>query len=95
MKQRKGDERNVFQSLTMVTQCGINMIVPICMMSAFGIWLDGKLGTTWLTILFFVIGAVAGGQNVYRMAKRMCSAEEPDRGQKISDEDDRDGEKDE
>jgi hypothetical protein len=29
------------------------------------------------------------------MAKRMCSAEEPDRGQKISDEDDRDGEKDE
>ena len=95
MKQRKGDERIVFQSLTMVTQLGINMIVPICMMSAFGIWLDGKLGTTWLTILFFVIGAVAGGQNVYRMAKRMCSAEEPDRGQKISDEDDRDGEKDE
>ena len=92
MKQRKGDERIVFQSLTMVTQFGI---VPICMMSAFGIWLDGKLGTTWLTILFFVIGAVAGGQNVYRMAKRMCSAEEPDRGQKISDEDDRDGEKDE
>lgn len=52
MKQRKGDERIVFQSLTMVTQFGINMIVPICMMSAFGIWLDGKLGTTWLTILF-------------------------------------------
>ena len=95
MKQRKGDERIVFQSLTMVTQFGINMIVPICMMSAFGIWLDGKLGTTWLTIVFFVIGAVAGGQNVYRMAKRMCRAEEPDRGQKISDEDDRDGEKDE
>ena len=87
MKQRKGDERIVFQSLTMVTQFGINMIVPICMMSAFGIWLDGKLGTTWLTILFFVIGAIAGGQNVYRMARHMCGEEAQDKGQGGSDED--------
>mgnify|MGYP001093000700 CR=1 FL=1 len=95
MKQRKGDERIVFQSLAMITQFGLNMIVPICMMSALGGWLDGKLGTSWLTILFFVIGAVAGGQNVYRMARRMCSGEGPDREQGVSDEDDRSGEKDE
>lgn len=95
MKQRKGDDRIVFQSLAMVTQFGLNMIVPICMMSALGVWLDGKLGTSWLTILFFVLGAVAGAQNVYRMAKRMYSAENPEGKREISDEDDRDGEKDE
>lgn len=95
MKQRKGDDRIVFQSLAMVTQFGLNMIVPICMMSALGVWLDGKLGTSWLTILFFVLGAVAGAQNVYRIAKRMYSAENPEGKQEIFDEDDRDGEKDE
>lgn len=88
MKQRKGDDRIVFQSLAMVTQFGLNMIVPICMMSALGVWLDGKLGTSWLTILFFVLGAVAGAQNVYRMAKRMYSAEDSKGKQGISDEDD-------
>lgn len=95
MKRHKGDDRIVYQSLAMVTQFGLNMIVPICMMSALGVWLDRKLGTSWLTILFFVIGAVAGGQNVYRMARRMCGGEGPDREQGVSDEDDRSGEKDE
>ncbi|MCI8541926.1 AtpZ/AtpI family protein [Acetatifactor aquisgranensis] len=95
MKRRKDDERIVYQSLAMITQFSLNMIVPIAMMCAVGIWLDSKVGTSWITILFFVIGAVAGGQNVYRMARRMCGGEEPDRGQGVSDEDDRSGEKDE
>lgn len=95
MKRHEGEDRIVFQSLAMVTQFGLNMIVPICMMSALGVWLDGKLGTSWLTILFFVLGAVAGGQNVYRIAKRMYGAEGTDRGQGVSDEDDRSGETDE
>lgn len=95
MKRQKDEERIVFQSLAMVTQFGLNMIVPICMMSALGVWLDGKLGTSWLTILFFVLGAVAGGQNVYRIAKRMYGAGGADREQGVSDEDDRSSETDE
>ena len=95
MKRQKGDERIVYQSLAMIMQFGLNMIVPICMMSALGVWLDRKFGTSYLTILLFAAGAVAGGQNVYRMARRMCGGEEPDRGQGVSDEDDRSGEKDE
>ena len=42
-----------------------------------------------------MIGAVAGGQNVYRMARRMSGGEEPDREQGVFDEDDRSGKKDE
>lgn len=71
MKRRGNEERIVYQSLAMVMQFGLNMIVPICMMCGLGIWLDGKLGTSYLTIVLFIIGAVAGGQNVYRMAKRL------------------------
>lgn len=78
MKRRKGDNRMVYQSLTMVMQFGLNMIVPIGMMCALGIWLDGKLGTSFFTIVLFGVGAIAGGQNIYRMAKALCSEEERD-----------------
>ena len=34
-----------------------------------GIWLDKHFGTDFWMILLFCMGAVAGGQNVYRMAR--------------------------
>ena len=95
MKKRKGEEKIVYQSLAMVTQFGLNMIVPICLLSAAGVWLDSLVGTSYLTILLFAVGAVAGGQNVYRMAKRLYGGEEQGRAQGDSDEDNRDTEKDE
>lgn len=87
MKKNRGDNRIIYQSLAMITQFGLNMIVPICAMSALGVWLDRKFGTSYLTILFFIVGAVAGGQNVYRMARRMCGGEAQDKEQGDSDED--------
>ena len=72
-------DRTVFQSMTMILQFGINMIVPIAMMTFFGIWLDRKLGTVYLTIIFFFIGAIAGGQNIYRMAKKIFSTPDTNR----------------
>lgn len=66
-------DKSVYCSLALVTQFGISMLVPICMMSALGIYLDRKLGTSFLMILFFFIGALAGGQNVYRLAKKSYS----------------------
>ena len=71
----------------MIMQFGLNMIVPICMMSALGIWLDKKLGTSFLTIVFFLVGAVAGGQNIYRMAKRMCGGDDRSAGGKAPEKD--------
>ena len=67
-KRRYG--KSVYRSFALVMQFGINMLVPICMMSALGIFLDEKLGTSFFMILLFFVGAIAGGQNVYRMAKR-------------------------
>ena len=72
-KRKRPYDKSVYRSLALVTQFGIGMLVPICMMSALGIWLDKKLGTSFLMILFFFMGAVAGGQNVYRVAKKIYS----------------------
>ena len=89
MKKHKDEDRAVYQSLAMVTQFGLNMIVPICAMSALGgIWLDQKFGTSYLTILFFAAGAAAGGQNVYRMARRIYGGAGQDGEQGGSKEDD-------
>lgn len=80
MKKDKPYDRTVYQSLTMIMQFGINMVVPIAMMTALGVWLDRKFETGYLTILFFFIGALAGGQNIYRMAKKVYST--PDKQSK-------------
>lgn len=45
-----------------------------------GGWLDGKFGTTpWLTIIFLVLGFVAGGRQVYLIYLRYQAEEERNR----------------
>ena len=75
MKKKKKMDKSVYQSLILVSQFGINMLVPIGLMLWLGIRLDQKLGTSWLTILFFFIGAIAGLQNSYRMAKKVMDSQ--------------------
>ena len=69
-------DKSVSRSIVLITQFGINMLVPIGMMTALGIWLDGRFGTSFWTILLFFVGAIAGGQNVYRMAKAVYETDD-------------------
>lgn len=63
--------RNVYHSLMMISQFGINMLVPIFLCSFIGIFLDKRYGTSfWMIILFFA-GAAAGFRNVFRFAKKV------------------------
>lgn len=63
--------KTVWQALTMITQFGVNMLVPIFMCSFAGMYLDRWLGTSvWMVALFFV-GALAGFTNVFRFARRV------------------------
>lgn len=63
--------RNVYQALSMIGQFGINMLVPVFICSFLGIFLDKKLGTNFLVIILFFVGAVAGGYNVYRFSRQI------------------------
>ena len=60
-RKKKPYDRQVFRAITLIMQFGINMLVPICLMSAAGIWLDKHFGTDFWMILLFCMGAVAGG----------------------------------
>lgn len=70
-KNRKSnDSKMIWDALIMVLQFGISMIVPILLCTLFGVWLGERTGIRWLAIPLFFVGAIAGGQNVYRMAKK-------------------------
>lgn len=93
MKRHEEDKGVVMQSLAMVMQVGLNMIVPIGMLTALGIWLDRRFDTSWITIVLFAAGAVAGAQNVYRMVKHVYDRGERGKGRDFSRKEDGDTKK--
>lgn len=70
---RKKYSNDVYKSFTMITQFGINMIVPILLCTFGGIFLDKKFGTGYWVIILFFVGALAGATNVYRFSKEIFS----------------------
>lgn len=94
-KRRKTDgaDPNVFKMLTMISQFGINMIVPICLCFFVGYFLDQKLGTSYFTVLLFFVGALAGFRNIFLFSKKMLKGDShalKSRGEDSQAEEDRD-----
>ena len=65
------NQRKVFQSLTLILQFGLNMIVPIVMCRLLGAWLGKKYGMPIITVPLFIMGALAGFNNIFKMAKKI------------------------
>lgn len=63
--------RNVYHSLIMISQFGINMLVPIFLCSFIGIEIDKRCGTSFWVVVLFFIGAAAGFRNVFRFARKI------------------------
>ena len=61
----------VFQSLTLILQFGLNMIVPILMCTLFGVWLGERYDIPIVTVPLFLAGALAGFTNIFKMAKKI------------------------
>lgn len=62
-------QKEVFRSFTMVIQFGINMIVPILLCTFLGIFLDRLLGTSFIVIILFFMGALAGFTNIFKIVR--------------------------
>ena len=67
----RGYKKEVYQSITMVMQFGINMLVPIFACTWFGCWLGEKVEINWLAVPFFFIGALSGGRNIFVLARKI------------------------
>ena len=67
---KKVNMREITESFSMVLQFGINMLVPIAMCIALGVWIGDKYDMDWIVIPFFFIGALAGYNSIFRMVQK-------------------------
>ena len=57
---------------------GISMVIAIFGCLFLGVWLDRKLGTDpYLTLIFLLMGIVAGFRNMYLLIKRSFKDKQP------------------
>ena len=62
--------KEVFRSLSLVTQLGISIMVTVFMCILAGVLIDKYFGTSTL-IIFLVLGMCAGGRNAYILANNV------------------------
>ena len=74
------ENKAIYESLVLIMQFGINMIVPILICTWFGVWLSKQTGYKILAVLLFLLGAIAGMQNCYKLTKRMIQREKQRKG---------------
>lgn len=67
---KKVNKNEIVESFSMVLQFGLNMIVPIALCIALGVWIGDKFDMDWIVIPFFFIGALAGYTSIFKMVKQ-------------------------
>lgn len=67
-------KKGVFRNLALITQLGIQMLAPVFLCIFVGLFLDKHLGTN-LFLVFLVLGFLAGGRNMYMMARHSMDQE--------------------
>ena len=65
----KKENRKIVRAVVLITQLGFHMLVTIFMCVWFGSFLDRKLGTGFLMIVFLILGILAAYRNAYVMTK--------------------------
>lgn len=80
MGRKRKYKKSVYQSFALVTQFGINMLVPIFLCSFAGMFIDKKSGTAYWFVLLFFVGALAGFRNIFIMAKKIYEGDSSDEG---------------
>ena len=67
---KRKNNTQVVEAFSMVLQFGINMLVPIAMCVALGVWLGEKYNMDWIVIPLFFVGALAGYTSIFKMIKK-------------------------
>jgi len=68
----KNDTKGMIGQLAKLSIIGIEMVVSTFIGLAIGIYLDNKFETApWLTIVFLIIGIIAGFRNIFREIKKL------------------------
>jgi len=64
--------KEIFQSLAYLTQVGLNILIPIILMTFVGTWIDSKLGSGHLALIICILlGIGAGLLNIIKLGKKL------------------------
>lgn len=65
-------KKSPYTDLALITQVGLNVLIPILGCMLFGLWLEKKLNTKGILLLIFtLIGIAAGIGNILRLGKKL------------------------
>ena len=67
---KKINMHEITETFSMVLQFGLNIIIPIAMCIALGVWIGDKYNMDWIVIPLFFIGALAGYTSIFKMVKQ-------------------------
>lgn len=73
-----GYRKEVFRSLSLITQLGVSVMVPVFMCVVAGVLIDNHFGTSTLVVLLF-LGIAAGGRNAYILVTKVLDENERER----------------
>lgn len=71
--------KHPYRNIVLITQLGIQIMVPIFMCLFAGIFLDKYLSTGFFTIILLILGVLAGGRNAYILAMSSIEAEQKEK----------------
>jgi ATP synthase protein I len=67
----KRETRRAYKDLAYFSSLGISVALAVFIGLGIGVWLDRKFDTSpWLTLIFLVIGIIAGFRNIALVIKR-------------------------
>ncbi len=70
-------KKEVFRNLSLITQLGLHVMVPIFLCVLVGVWIDKEFGLS-TTVVLLILGILAGGRNAYILAMRVVNQNELD-----------------
>ena len=62
--------KTVLETLTLILQLGIVMIVSIVACTLGFAWIGSKTGADWLAIIGFILGSAGGMKGVWRLVRK-------------------------
>ena len=72
-KLKKEEKKRIVYALTLVTQLGISMIVPIFLCTVIGIWIMEYVNNELIVLFAVLFGFIVAFSNVYIMVRSMYS----------------------
>lgn len=65
------EKHSIFYGISLVSQIGISMMVPIFLCTGVAIWISNKVGKDYVVIIGILLGIIVAFRNVYHLTRRL------------------------